>query len=190
VITAPFSDRILKAGAVGYGWLNAGWAVGAFLSAIYTPALIRGAGHRRAVGISMALLGASLISLPFLGTHLHGLVHLSASLSVSLALLVAVMVYCLMGCCRALGGVAITSTMMELVPKHFMGRVQNTFYFMGTLLQLVFSFTVGTVAHTRSLAAGFAIVGGIYLLACLAGSWPVKESGPAEETGSIAKVST
>jgi hypothetical protein len=59
---------------------------------------------------------------------------------------------------------------------------------MGTLLQLLFSFTVGTVAHTRSLAAGFAIVGGIYLLACMAGSWPVKES--TEETGSMAKVST
>jgi hypothetical protein len=94
-----------------------------------------------------------------------------------------------MGCCRALGGVAITSTMMELVPKHFMGRVQNTFYFLGTSLQLVFSFTVGTVAHTRSLAAGFTIVGGIYLMACLAGSWPVKES-PAEEAGSLAKAST
>lgn len=187
VITAPFSDRILKAGAVGYGWLNAGWAVGACLSAIYTPALIRGTGHRRAVGLSMALLGVSLISLPFLGAHLHGLVHLGAVFSVNLALLVAVMVYCLMGCCRGLGGVAITSTMMELVPKHFMGRVQNTFYFMGTTLQLVFSFTVGTVAHTRSLAAGFAIVGGIYLLACLAGSWPVKESGPAEATGSMAR---
>jgi hypothetical protein len=189
VITAPFSDRILKAGAVGYGWLNAGWAVGACLSAIYTPALIRGTGHRRAIGVSMALLGASLISLPFLGSHLHGLVHLGAALSIKLALLAAVMVYCLMGCCRALGGVAITSTMMELVPKHFMGRVQNTFYFLGTSLQLVFSFTVGTVAHTRSLAAGFTIVGGIYLMACLAGSWPVKES-PAEEAGSLAKAST
>lgn len=190
VITAPFSDRILKAGAVGYGWLNAGWAVGAFLSAIYTPKLIRGTGHQRAVGISMALLGASLISLPFLGAHLHGLLSLSASLIVPLALAVAVMVYCLMGCCRALGGVAITSTVMELVPKHFMGRVQNTFYFLGTLLQLVFSFTVGTVAHRRSLAAGFAIVGSIYLLASLAGSWPVKESEPAEESDSMAQAST
>ncbi|HET9284345.1 MAG TPA: MFS transporter [Candidatus Angelobacter sp.] len=189
VITAPFSDRILKAGAVGYGWLNAGWAVGAFLSAIFTPRLIRGTGHQRAVGISMALLGAGLISLPFLGAHLHGLLSLGASLIVPLALAVAVMVYCLMGCCRALGGVAITSTVMELVPKHFMGRVQNTFYFLGTLLQLVFSFTVGTVAHTRSLAAGFAIVGSIYLLACLAGSWPVKESEPAE-ADSMAKAST
>jgi drug/metabolite transporter superfamily protein YnfA len=71
--------------------------------------------------------------------------------------------------------VAITSTMMELVPKHFMGRVQNTFYFLGTLMQLVFSFVVGTVSHNRGLAQGFAIVGGIYLLACLTGSWPVRD---------------
>jgi MFS transporter, DHA3 family, macrolide efflux protein len=183
VITAPFSDRILKAGAVGYGWLNTGWATGACLGAIYTPILLRGRGHRRAVGISMALIGVSLIALPFLGAHLHGSLVLSASLNVAVALVVCVIVYCLMGCCRALGGVAITSTMMESVPKHFMGRVQNTFYFLGTLMQLVFSFTVGTVSHTRGLAKGFAIVGGIYLLACLTGSWPgpVTESGVANE---------
>ena len=172
VITAPFSDRILKSGAVGYGWLNAGWAIGAFMSAIYTPALIRGAGHRRAIGISMALLAISLISLPFLGARVQGVIEVSVPLKVSMALAVCVAVYCLMGCCRALGGVAITSTMMEWVPKHFMGRVQNTFYFLGTLLQLAFSFIVGTVSHTRGLAQGFAIVGGIYVLACLTGSWP------------------
>jgi MFS transporter, DHA3 family, macrolide efflux protein len=175
VITAPFSDRILKSGAVGYGWLNAGWAVGAFISAIYTPALIRGAGHRRAIGISMALLAVSLISLPFLGARVPGVLQISAPLKVGLALAVCVAVYCLMGCCRALGGVAITSTMMELVPKHFMGRVQNTFYFLGTLMQLVFSFIVGTVSHNTGLAQGFAIVGGIYVLACLTGSWPVRD---------------
>jgi MFS transporter, DHA3 family, macrolide efflux protein len=173
VITAPFSDRILKSGAVGYGWLNAGWATGAFMSAIYTPALIRSAGHRRAIGVSMALLGLSLISLPFLGAHVHGSLALSASFTVALA--VCVSVYCVMGCCRGLGGVAITSTMMELVPKHFMGRVQNTFYFLGTSLQLGLSFIVGTISHTRGLAQGFAIVGGIYLLACVAGTWPARD---------------
>jgi MFS family permease len=185
VITAPFSDRILQAGAVGYGWLNAGWAIGAFLSAIYTPALIRGTGHRIAVGVSMALLGLSLISLPFLGAHVHGLLG-----SIKLGLLAAVSVYCVMGCARGLGGVAITSTMMELVPKHFMGRVQNTFYFLGTALQLVFSFAVGTIAHKRSLAEAFAIVGAIYLLACLAGSWPVKESGQALGPETTAQIGT
>jgi MFS family permease len=175
VITAPFSDRILKSGAVGYGWLNAGWAIGAFMGAIYTPKLLRNSGHRRAIAISMALLGLSLISLPFLGTYAHGSVAVSLAFKVSVALAVCVAVYCLMGCCRALGGVAITSTMMELVPKHFMGRVQNTFYFLGTSLQLGFSFVVGSVAHTRGLAQGYAIVGGIYLLACLAGTWPARD---------------
>ena len=70
---------------------------------------------------------------------------------------------------------------MESVPKHFMGRVQNTFYFAGTFLQLFSSFIVGTVAHTRSLAAGFAIVGFIYILACLAGTWPAKDKAPVSE---------
>ena len=190
VVTAPLSDRILKSGAVGYGWLNAGWAVGAFLSAMYTPALIRNTGHRRAVGVSMALLGTSLVALPFLGSHVQGVIHLGGMRVMSLGLLVAVAVYCLMGCCRALGGVAITSTMMDLVPKHFMGRVQNTFYFLGTSLQLVLSFVVGTVAHRRSLTEGFAIVGAIYLLASVAGAWPVKEAGGAEQPGSVAQVGT
>lgn len=181
IITAPFSDRILKAGAVGYGWLNCGWGTGAFLGSFFTPAVIRDTGHRRAIGVSLALLGASLIALPFLGSRLHGTLRV-AMVAVSVPLLVAVLVYCLMGCCRALGGVAITSTMMEMVPKHFMGRVQNTFYFAGTSLQLAFSFAVGTLAHTRGLAFAFAAVGAIYLLGCTAGTWPAKSARePVEE---------
>lgn len=188
VITAPYSDRILKAGAVGYGWLNGGWAIGAFLSALYTPALIRGAGHRRAVGVAMAVLGLSLMCLPFVGTHVHGRVGLGPA-AMSAALLVSVLVYCAMGCGRALGGVAITSSIMEMVPKHFMGRVQNTFYFAGTCLQLVLSLAVGTVSHKKSLALGFYMIGSLYLLAAVFGSWPAAEirvqepsNEPAAET--------
>src|SRR5215470_1097030 len=165
IITAPLSDRILNAGAVGYGWLNSGWGTGAFLGSFLTPALIRGHGHRRAIGISTALIGISLIALPFLGTHLHGSIHLTAAFSVGAAILVSVAVYGVMGLCRALGGVAINSSMMDQVAKHFMGRVQNTFLFAGTLLQLVLSFVIGTVAHTRGLAEAFAMVGAIYLVA-------------------------
>jgi hypothetical protein len=67
-----------------------------------------------------------------------------------------------------------------------MGRVQNTFYFLGTVLQLVFSFLVGTVSHTRGLAQGFAIVGGIYLLACFFGSWSVAASPVEGEASPLA----
>jgi len=186
VITAPFSDHILKAGAVGYGWLNGGWAIGACLSAFYTPWMIRGTGHRRAIGIAMAVLGTSMISLPWIGARLHGGFHVRARF-IGLALAISVIIYAIMGCCRALGGVAITSTIMELVPKHFMGRVQNTFLFAGTVLQFGLSILVGTVSHKWSLAMGFAIVGSLYLLACLTGAWPVK-GGIADATPETAAV--
>jgi len=176
IITAPLSGRILKAGAVGYGWLNMGWAIGACSGAFYTPRVVRSHGHRLAIGVSTAIMGTSLIALPFLGTHLAGQIRLTAGFVASVALLSSVAVYCLMGCGRAVGGVAITSTMMEQVPKHFMGRVQNTFFFAGTLLQLCLSLVIGTVAHNRGLAAAFAIVGTIYLFACAAGTWPVKSA--------------
>src|SRR6266403_3030911 len=40
VVTAPLSDQVFHRGAVGYVWLNAGWGVGAFLSALYAPQMI------------------------------------------------------------------------------------------------------------------------------------------------------
>jgi MFS family permease len=188
IITAPLSDRILNAGAVGYGWLNSGWGTGAFFGAFATPALILGHGHRRAIAGSTALLGVSLIALPFLGTHLHGTIHINAAFGAGVAMLVSVAVYGVMGLCRALGGVAINSSMMEQVPKHFMGRVQNTFFFAGTVLQLVLSFLVGTVAHNRGLTEAFAIVGAVYLVASVTGGWPVKVSAPSETARAEADV--
>src|ERR1700729_4081721 len=58
VVTPSLSERVFHAGAVGYGWLNAGWGTGAFLSALYTPALIAWLGGRRCVAYSMALIAA------------------------------------------------------------------------------------------------------------------------------------
>src|SRR5215470_20010483 len=48
VITAPLDDRIIHGGAVGYGWMNGGWGIGAFLSTLYTPWLISRLHPRRA----------------------------------------------------------------------------------------------------------------------------------------------
>src|SRR5277367_3795176 len=56
VVTAPLSDRVFHAGAQGYGWLNGGWGVGAFASALYAPALIAWAGARRSIALAMLLL--------------------------------------------------------------------------------------------------------------------------------------
>src|SRR5246127_1568176 len=40
VVTPSLSDRVFHAGAKGYGWLNAGWGTGAFVSALYAPKII------------------------------------------------------------------------------------------------------------------------------------------------------
>src|SRR5215470_11249957 len=60
VTTAPLSDRIFHAGAKGYGWLNGGWAIGAFTSTLYAPLFIRWLHSRRAVVWAMAVLALSL----------------------------------------------------------------------------------------------------------------------------------
>src|SRR5256885_10349328 len=56
VVTPSLSDRVFHAGAKGYGWLNAGWGTGAFVSALYAPQLISRLGGRPALGFSNALL--------------------------------------------------------------------------------------------------------------------------------------
>jgi DHA3 family macrolide efflux protein-like MFS transporter len=157
VVIAPLSDRILHAGAVGYGWLNAGWGVGAFLSALYAPRLIAWLGARNSIALSMAVLALCLTSSPF-----------------ARIIEIAVLLFCIMGSARGISGVAMNSSIMEQVPPHFMGRVQNTFYFAGTLLQIVMCLLVGAVAHNISLTVGFAIIGAVYLAASISATWPVE----------------
>ncbi len=156
VVIGPLSDKVFHAGATGYGWLNGGWGVGAFLSTLYTAPLIAWIGARRVIALSMGLL-AICISL--------------APLSPWLAL--AVLMFGIMGSARGVSGVAMNTSIMEMVPPHFMGRVQNTFYFAGTGLQIVLGLIVGVVAE-YNLVAGFAVIGIVYALAFVASSWPLK----------------
>jgi len=60
------------------------------------------------------------------------------------------------------------------VPSHFMGRVQNTFYFFGTLLQIVLGITVGWIASRVSLTAGFGLIAAVYAVAFGSALWPIK----------------
>jgi hypothetical protein len=87
-----------------------------------------------------------------------------------------------MGSARGVGGIAISSSMMENVPLHFMGRVQNIFYFAGTALQVILGMAVAAVAHRVGLSFAFAIVAMVYAIAFLAASWPVPAS-PGVTTG-------
>lgn len=163
VVTPALSDRIFHAGPVGYGWLSAGWGTGAFLSALYAPRIIAALGGRRSIAFSMALLSVCVAFAPISGF-----------------LVLAIATYFLMGSGRGVGGVAMNTSLMETVPKHLMGRVQNAFYFFGTFLQVVLAICVGIVAQKVSLVVGFGIMAVAYGLSFLASSWPVKELARAE----------
>ena len=158
VVTPSLSDRVFHAGAKGYGWLNAGWGTGAFVSALYAPQIIGRIGGRRAIAFSMAILSVCVAFAPISGF-----------------LFLAIATYFVMGSARGVGGVAMNTSLMEMVPKHLMGRVQNAFYFTGTFLQLVLAVLVGTVAQKVSLVVAFGILGSIYGLSFVASSWPVKD---------------
>jgi len=162
VVTPPLSYKVFHAGAVGYGWLNAGWGTGAFVSALYAPWLIAGFGARRSIAVSMGLLTICMILAPL-----------------SPLLAIAVLVYAVMGSARGVSGVAINTSLMEQVPQHFMGRVQNTFYFAGTALQICLALLVGAVAQVN-LVAGFSIIGLVYAVAFASASWPVAAAAPVE----------
>src|ERR1700733_13615210 len=156
VVTPSLSDRVFHAGAVGYGWLNAGWGTGAFISALFAPQAIAYLGGRRAAAFSMALLAVCVVCAPISGF-----------------LFLAISLYFIMGSGRGLGGVAMNTSLMEMVPNHLMGRVQNAFNFFGTFLQLVLAIAVGAVAHRISLVAAFAILACVYGLSFVTASWPI-----------------
>jgi hypothetical protein len=89
-------------------------------------------------------------------------------------LALAVLLYGLMGSARGLSGVAMNTSLMEQVPAEFMGRVQNTFYFCGTFLQVGLGLTVGWVASRVSLTAGFGIIAAVYAVAFGSACWPIR----------------
>jgi hypothetical protein len=101
----------------------------------------------------------------------------------------AVLLYGVMGSARGVSGVAMNTSLMEQVPQHFMGRVQNTYYFFGTLLQVTLGFGVGAVASRISLTAGFGVIAAVYAFAFASACWPVGEpramASAADEQGKV-----
>jgi MFS family permease len=158
VVTPPLSENIFHAGAKGYGWLNAGWGTGAFVCGLFASTGLERVSPRAAVAAAMLVLAFGMFAAPF-SPWLAG----------------AVLLYGMMGVARGVCGVAMNTTLMKTVPPHFMGRVQNTYNFAGTVLQIILSLATAHVAHTYGLVYGFALIGAAYVFAFLFASWPVAE---------------
>jgi DHA3 family macrolide efflux protein-like MFS transporter len=144
VLVVALAKDLLSAGARGYGYIEAGWAVGAIAGGLAATTLAR----RNPYGVLVVALATLAI-----GHTLFPYAHLLG---------VAVAMNALFGVCRALGGVMTQSSIMTSVPRHLMGRTQSAFSVIATILQVGMSFTLGWFAEHVTLSVAFLLLGAIY----------------------------
>lgn len=151
VVLVALANDILHSGARGLGFLEAGWATGAIVGGLLASQL---AGALRLTLYVAALAG--------LATG-HMVVPFTAFLAGAVGL------QFFFGLCRALGGVVAQSSLMTIVPRHFMGRTQSAIAILTTAIQLFMSFALGWVAQSAGIVAGYALLALLYVLATISG---------------------
>ncbi|MBV9886688.1 MAG: MFS transporter, partial [Acidobacteria bacterium] len=144
VILVALANDVLHAGARGLGYLEGGWAIGAITGGLLASQLNDKLRMSFYVGC-IAVLCAGHIIVPFVAFVIG-----------------AVTIQAVFGFCRAVSGVVAQSTLMMIVPRHFMGRTQSSIAIVTTVLQVLMSFALGWVAQRISLFAGFSLLGLMY----------------------------
>jgi DHA3 family macrolide efflux protein-like MFS transporter len=144
VVIVALANDILHSGSRGFGFIEAGWAVGAILGGLITSQLPQRVRLPLYVAV-MVVLCLGHIAVPFV-TFLLG---------------AAILQGCF-GFCRALGGIVAQSSLMSIVPRHFMGRTLSAFAILSTILQLAMSFSLGWIAQRFSIAVGFFLLAAMY----------------------------
>ena len=147
VLIVALANDVLHAGARGLGFLEAGWGAGAIVGGLLASQLPKGMRLPLYVA-AMVGLAAGHVAMPFVTL-----------------LFAAVVLQAIFGFFRALGGVVAQSTIMQIVPRHFMGRTQSAFAIWTTTLQVVMSFALGWVTQNAGIIAGFALLALLYAAA-------------------------
>ncbi len=144
VVVVALADQILHSGARGFGFIEAGWAIGAIIGGIVTSQLPQ---RLRLPLYVLAVAGMALghVAVPFVAF-----------------LVGAVLLQTCFGFFRALAGIVAQSSLMAIVPKQFMGRTQSAFAIFATVLQLAMSFSLGWIAQRFTIAVGFFLLAAMY----------------------------
>ena len=150
VLIVALARDLLHSGPRGYGYLEAGWAVGAIAGGLAAGTLAR-----------RAPLAVLITALMILAAG-HALFPYAQLLAVAVAM------NALFGGCRALGGVLTQSSIMATVPRRLMGRTQSTFSVISTLMQVAMSFSLGWLAQYVNLQLAFLVLGILYGVAVAA----------------------
>jgi MFS transporter, DHA3 family, macrolide efflux protein len=149
IVVVALANDILHSGARGFGFIEAGWAIGAITGGLITSQLPQKIRLPLYVAV-MAGLALGHLAVPFVAF-----------------LLGAALLQGCFGFFRALGGIVAQSSLMSIVPKHFMGRTQSAFAIFATILQLAMSFSLGWIAQRFSIATGFFLLAIMYTGATL-----------------------
>jgi MFS family permease len=144
VLVVALAKDVLEAGASGYGYIEAGWAIGAVAGGLLADHAARNKPYRALV-LALATLAVGHAVFPY-----------------ARVLAVAVGMNALFGLCRALGGVLTQSSIMATVPPRLMGRTQSAFSVIATILQVIMSFALGWFAENVTLSVAFVLLGAIY----------------------------
>jgi DHA3 family macrolide efflux protein-like MFS transporter len=152
VVLVALVNDILHAGARGLGFLEAGWAVGAITGGLIASQL-RSSLRMPLYVAACAVLAVGHMATPFVAF-----------------LVGAVVMQAIFGLCRAVGGVTAQSGLMSIVPRHFMGRTQSAMAIFTTCVQLAMSISLGVVAQSAGLVAGYALLALLYAGATLSAS--------------------
>jgi MFS family permease len=144
VVLVALANDVIHSGARGFGFIEAGWAIGAIIGGLITSQLPQRLRLPLYVA-AMAGMAFGHVAIPFV-TFLFG----------------AVLLQTCFGFFRALSGVVAQSSLMAIVPKHFMGRTQSAFAIFATILQLAMSFSLGWIAERFSIAMGFSLLAAMY----------------------------
>src|SRR6266404_2941635 len=145
VVLVALANDILHSGPQGLGFLETGWATGAIIGGLIASQL------RPALRMPLYVAACAGLAVGHMATPF-------------VAFLVgAVMMQILFGFCRALGGVVAQSSLMAIVPRHFMGRTQSAMAILTTVVQLYMSVALGWVAQGAGLIAGYALLALLYM---------------------------
>jgi len=145
VVLVALANDILHSGPQGLGFLETGWATGAIIGGLIASQL------RPALRMPLYVAACAGLAVGHMATPF-------------VAFLVgAVMMQILFGFCRALGGVVAQSSLMAIVPRHFMGRTQSAMAILTTVVQLFMSVALGWVAQGAGLIAGYALLALLYM---------------------------
>jgi MFS family permease len=144
ILVVALARDLLSAGPRGYGYIEAGWALGAIAGGLAAGTVAQKRPYSILI-LALATLAVGHMLFPF-----------------ARILAVAVAMNALFGVCRALGGVLTQSSIMTTVPRNLMGRTQSAFSVIATILQVTMSFALGWFAQNVTLSAAFLLLGGIY----------------------------